>query len=288
MFFGALTSAFYIYASGICPFGGVEANYLSDWWAGYPSTGQTVYGYGSGYVAAFAFVYLVGKGGSTPQFGAANNQIELVNYEGTTGYPSSPVGYNLVGPDKMVVVDDVWDYCDRCTSTVRRKVKYQVLNSDGSPAPNIPLGELVSYGSSTCTLGRPIMDVNSCTVAQNEIISDRDRIRSLGMYATDANGEFTDNWTMGADGYTPTGCGYNVNFDQWQLCGLAIRCSGGICTYPNAGLTFASLKGWYHNDNIDNIIGTTDYILPNAGPLICPPNVSGCPDAIPWGTIITP
>jgi hypothetical protein len=172
--------------------------------------------------------------------------------------------------------------------TVRRKTTYQVTNSDGSVAPNIPLGEVNNYASSNCTQGRPSMLMNSCTVAKGQPIRNPDgppANQSNGMYATDASGQFTDGWDMGSDNYTPAGCGYNVQYDQWQLCGMG-RSGNNLI---NAGLTFGSVRGYIQNREVGIAFGmlTHTYVLPT-NPITCPIDTSNCPNAIPNGTAIKP
>jgi len=232
---------------------------------------------------------LVGLGppGFPAHFGAANNPIQIVNNDFGQGYPSNALGFNLVGPVEMVVESDEWSYCQGCTTTVARLVTYKVVNSDGSPAANIPLGEVNDYGSSNCTQGRPAIRINSCTVATNQNIpnpSGGTNNVSGGMWATDENGEFTDQWTMGSDGYAPVGCGFAVNYDHWQLCGLSTYFGSA-----NTGLTFATLTGTYYNNDVGVTIGGGHYFLPEgAVPDHCPPNNPNCRNAIPTGTVVTP
>lgn len=86
---------------------------------------------------------------------------------------------------------------------------------------------------------------------------------------------------MGADGYTPALCGFSVNYDHWQLCGLSEY--GG----SNAGLTLATVMGSYHPIQVDINVGPKQYDLP---PLIvpCTPNTPGCPGSLPVNTVFTP
>jgi hypothetical protein len=206
-------------------------------------------------------------------------------------YWSNTINFNLVGPTEMVVQDDEWDYCQGCKATVERFVTYKVMNSDGSAAANIPLGEAVDYGTSNCTGGpgggaRPSITIDSCTVADDQPIpnpSGGANNYSGGMWATMPDGTFTDGWSMGADGYTPSGCGFTVNYDHWQLCGLSYY--GGT----NVGLTHATVTGFYHNNQIGINAGSTQYILPPIPiPSSCAPKSLACPDRIPNGTVFTP
>jgi hypothetical protein len=249
-------------------------------------------------VSACGMIYggaAITLGGSSvpPQFGAASNPIQSAEYDGASHnyYLSNVLNFNLIGPVEMVVQNDVWDYCDGCSLTVRRKTTYKVTNSDGSVAPNIPLGEVNDYGSSNCNEGRPSMFMNSCTIAKGQPIGNPSGPpvnQSNGMYATDANGQFTDGWSMGGDNYTPAGCGYNVNYDHWQLCGIGLDSQNHEI---NAGLTFGTVSGYIQNreTGIRNTSGSNPkiYVLPT-DPITCPQDQSGCPNAIPDGTVIKP
>ena len=220
------------------------------------------------------------------QFGADNNPLQVANFfEGVYSW-SNTLGFNLIGPIKMVVQSDVWDYCEDCLITVRRKVTYQVVNSDGSVAVNIPLGEVNDYGTSTCDQGRPPIQINSCTVAPNEPIdnpSGGTQNISGGMWATDTDGTFTDGWTMGTDGYTPNRCGFPVNYDHWELCGLQVGSDNNV----TGGVPFGTLTGFYHNIQVGIYVGLGQYVLP---PLFvpCNPNKQRCPGSLPIGTAFTP
>jgi hypothetical protein len=232
-----------------------------------------------------------GTAAAPVQFGGVNNPIQAITYINATQYVSSnTLNFNVIGPVEMVVQNDVWDYCDGCSLTVRRKTTYQVTNSDGSVAPNIPLGEVNDYASSNCDQGRPTMIINSCTVAQGDPIANPSgppANQSNGMYATDGTGQFIDAWNMNGDNWTPAGCGYNVNYDHWQLCGMGQSGS----TLINAGLTFATLTGYIQNREVGitvpNGIVSGSYVLPT-NPITCPIDTSNCPNAMPNGTVIKP
>ena len=187
----------------------------------------------------------------------------------------------------MVVQDDLWDYCDGCSNTVRRRTTYKVVNSYGSAAKNIPLGEVNDYGTSTCYEGRHSVFMNSCTIPLGDPIpnpSGDPANTSDGMWATDSNGTFIDGWTMVIDGFSPSGCGFHVNYDHWQLCGLGKPQGNNLV---NVGLTFATLTGFYHTNQVGINVGTTQRILPlYFAP--CPPGTSGCLGSIPIGTEFTP
>ena len=77
--------------------------------------------------------------------GPANNPITGVNIDPETQavYTSAPFLFNLIGPYEMTVVSDYSVCCKNCDTTVQRNTQYRVLNSDGSPAANIPIGEII-------------------------------------------------------------------------------------------------------------------------------------------------
>jgi|SRR5579862_4102998 hypothetical protein len=103
------------------------------------------------------------------------------------------------------------------------------------------------------------------------------------MWATDATGSFTDEWTMGGDGYLPQGCGFAVNYDHWQLCGLTNPESGS----GNVGLTFATVTGFMHNNQIGIFSGLGTWVLPPfTAP--CKPDTKNCPGSLPTGTGFEP
>jgi hypothetical protein len=160
--------------------------------------------------------------------GPANNPITGVNIDPETQavYPSAPLPFNLIGPYEMTVVSDYWVYCKNCDTTVQRNTQYRVLNSDGSPAANIPIGEIMGpFTDYDCSQPPSGSVINSCTLATGEITgSGVTRIKSAGMGATNGGGEFTDQWSLASDAYTPAGCGLS-RVDQWQLCGLAYTSS---------------------------------------------------------------
>ncbi|MGH9478108.1 MAG: hypothetical protein ACRD1A_02670, partial [Terriglobales bacterium] len=56
---------------------------------------------------------------------------------------------------------------------------------------------------------------------------------ACGTFNANSNGLFEDDWTVGTDAATPSGCGFSVT-DHWQWCELA----------PNK--TFATLNGFTH------------------------------------------
>lgn len=265
-------------------------SYLPSW----PHCATAIHGdYIDGYIWQ-GEITLGGGGVSGPpvaQFGSAANPIQPMNDPQNNPVFGNTLNFNLIGPVKMVVTEDKYDFIVN-TVHVRRLTTYQVINSDGSTANNIPLGEVNDYGSSTCYEGRPFMNINSCTVATNDPIdnpSGPPQNKSAGMYATDTSGGFQDQWSMGKDTFTPPGCGYPVNYDHWQLCGYSYSLQSPW-PYINTGLTFATLQGSIHTNYVTITLGGHDYILPGLPnyPPNCQPNQTGCPNAIPNGTVVTP
>ena len=267
-----------VYGTNFC---GTQRSQGPVWWQDYVQFDNV-----AGYTYGWQLVGIANPlGNVSAQFGNTSNPFQISNYNFGVDYWSNTLGFNLIGPVEMAVQQDVWDHCVGCTTTVRRKVTYEVVNSDGSVAANIPLGEVMDLGTSGCFQGRPSITINSCTVAQGQSIgnpSGGTSNKSGGMWATDGNGEFTDSWTMGADGYTPAGCGFAANYDHWQLCGLTAPL-GSV----NAGLTFATLTGLVDTNRIGINAGSKQYVLPVAI-VPCPPNTPGCPGSIPVGTVFTP
>jgi len=227
------------------------------------------------------------------ELGAPNNPISGVNVTETepgqlTSFVGNSLPFNLIGPNEMVVVSDLWEYV--CTTgcnsgNIKRLTTYTVRNSDGTPAKNIPLGELMANAAYTCTNRTPVLRINSCTEAKDSVI-DAGHI-SDGMWATEFNGEFMDRWTLGMYPFTPAGCGLTTVYDDWQLCGLAAVYQCGLAyTEPNYGLSFATLSGVTDTNQVSLIIGGTTYTI---GPNTCGPDTSYllCPSAIPPGTVVS-
>ena len=233
-----------------------------------------------------------GVGTITPaKFGGSNNPLTVLEKDTDSVLTfGNSLPFNLIGPYEVRVINDYWEYCQNCETTVQRNTQYKVISSDGSPAANIPIGEimgpLTDYNCSQATSGSKI---NSCTLAKGTTTgSGVTGIKSDGMGATDANGEFVDAWTVGSDTYTPVGCGAH-RVDQWQLCGLAQVTDDAEFqqdSQVNWGLTFAGLSGFIHTNETSFTVNGMSYELPGTG--ICGPDYYTCPDRIPAGTIITP
>lgn len=128
----------------------------------------------------------------------------------------------------MVVESDHTIMCFDCSATVERDATYPA-------APNISIGESVATSNWTCT------SPSSLTTT------------SCGTY-TAVGGQFTDHWSLGADGASPSGCGFDIT-DHWQWCPLA--------------KSFATLFGYIRQLNVEI-------------------NGSVSPGMMPGGTVIKP
>ena len=112
-----------------------------------------------------------------------------------------------------------------CTTTVYRQIFYEVHNFSGSTT-NLayqPLGENASTSVSTCTPQQTAV-TTSC---------------SAGISATDAGGNFEDDWTLGTDNLSPSGCGVTVNYDHWQMC------------FNGHPKTFGTISGYVHTNETE-------------------------------------
>lgn len=261
----------------------------------------TPYGYSliAGYYSPTAFLgagcRTAGVGTITPaQLGGNNNPltaVELVEVGTNAGQITlgNSLPFDLIGPYQVVVEGDEWAYyCTSCnTNNIRRLTTYKVINSDGSPAANIPTGEILQIGGWNCTQPVPVTEADSCTTATGTVVLG---VKSLGMSATGTGGAFTDSWTLGGHNYTPGGCGFKALQDQWQLCGLAQvtdAVENQFDSNVNWGLTFAGLNGAVFSEEVDMTINGQSY---NIGPGNCAvlSEYPLCPYAVPKGTIITP
>jgi hypothetical protein len=146
------------------------------------------------------------------------------------GETSNPGSLTLDGPFYMIVEDDQMGHCYGCSTTVERFVTYQVMNFSGSSAGAIPIGESYTpVAGWNCTQSRPTTKVTLCS----------------GGDTTLSDGEFTDGWTLTADGYTPVDCGETGNnVDDWQWCAT--------------GRSIGKLTGWVHT----NAVSINGYVNP--------------------------
>lgn len=133
--------------------------------------------------------------------------------------------YNFVVdyPDEMAVVNDNGGQalCTGCTTTIKRLVTYQVKTFSGATAGVISTQEDPTVSGWNCTVPSSAnLEYSKCPTP------------------TDQNGEFTDTWTMGSDGFSPAGCGTNIT-DHWQWCDIS------------PAKTFATLSGYIHTNQIE-------------------------------------
>jgi len=146
-----------------------------------------------------------------------NNSITVT----ASGQKSNSATFVVNGPYHMIVEGDVTDKCSGCSTTVRRRVTYQIQNFDGTNAGATWMGEDFNDGSSSCT---PNTQPTSAPCSAN--------------FQTPSNGLFTDGWSMNSDSYTPPGCGVTVNYDHWQWC------------QHSPPQTLGTLTGYIHTDKI--------------------------------------
>ena len=131
-----------------------------------------------------------------------------------TNQTSNQGVFTLDGPFYMTVYSDVLGHCSGCTTTVARFVTYQVRNFTGSLAANIPIGENVVTSSWNCQQNDPGNETAPCSAGT----------------MTGSSAEFTDEWALSSDSFTPVGCGENVD-DHWRWCptGSSIGHLSGYC-----------------------------------------------------------
>jgi hypothetical protein len=133
-----------------------------------------------------------------------------------TNQTSNQGAFTLDGPSYMVVKLDTMGKCNGCSTIVKRFVTYQVTNLSGSATGSIPIGEsLTQVAGWNCTQSRPVFNTTSCSQGATTL-SDR---------------TFTDGWSLGSDGYTPTGCGETGNnVDEWKWCATSTPTNIGALT----------------------------------------------------------
>jgi hypothetical protein len=146
------------------------------------------------------------------------------------GATSNDADFTLDGPIYMSVVSDTWDYCTGCSTTVRRKVAYQIMNASGASSNAIPVCEapLITNGPA-CTPAVPPPSFTACTSPY-----------------TAAGGQFTDTWSLNSDAYAPVGCGFSIA-DTWGW-------SPNVTVMRN----FATLSGYVHT----NAVNVNGFVVP--------------------------
>jgi hypothetical protein len=130
------------------------------------------------------------------------NSITVTNT--ITNLTSNKSSFTLDGPFNMVVQSDTMGLCNGCSTTVKRNVKYKIMNLSGSSAGAIPIGESYTPVSGwNCTQSRPSVSLTLCSAGDT----------------ANSDGTFTDGWSLASDGFTPAGCGETGNnVDEWQWC----------------------------------------------------------------------
>jgi hypothetical protein len=146
-----------------------------------------------------------------------NNNISVT----ASGQNSGPSTFQVDGPYHMIVQSDVTGLCSGCSSTVARRVTYQVQNFSGTNAATTWIAENIAFSGWSCTQQE---GHQFAQCSQND--------------QTLSSGTFTDQWTMSSDAYTPAGCGFNVTYDHWQWC------------QHSTAQTLGTLTGYVHTDKV--------------------------------------
>lgn len=143
-----------------------------------------------------------GNGNWTGNGTAANVGNWSLTYSvGGVAAAPSPLNFQVDGPANMVVTRDVLGKCNSCTTTVVRDVTYQVFKLSGSNVGSIPICESVQLSNWNCSQPDPGGSINACNVNNG---------------VTTASGQFTDEWTLNSDRWTPAGCGFGSIVDTWK------------------------------------------------------------------------
>lgn len=150
---------------------------------------------------------------------------------------SNAVTFTVTGPHHMIVESDITGLCSGCLTTVLRSVTYQVVDQDGLGVGQIGIGESAVLGANSCNNGGTHLSL-------------------CGSASTDAQGQFTDDWSINTDNVPSASCGFTIT-DEWEWC-------RGTTT-SNIG----NLSGYIHADHISI-------------------NGSISPSQMPQGTVINP
>lgn len=121
-----------------------------------------------------------------------NNDLSVT----ASGTKSNTANLVIDGPAYMLVALDQAGFCNGCSTTVQRLVRYQIMNFSGTSntMSTQEIGEAPSLTPSTCT-PPGLTSFNAC---------------GSSFPAFPVAGFFTDRWTMGRDGSTPVGCDIGV------------------------------------------------------------------------------
>ena len=146
---------------------------------------------------------------------------------------SDPSPILLDGPFYLTVQGDQLGKCSGCSTTVARFVTYQVTFFSGVPAGTTAVGENPVLSNWNCNQSEPNPMSAPCSEG----------------FMTTSNGEFTDEWSLGGDGYTPAGCGCNVD-DHWKWC--------------VTGNSIGHLNGYIHTDaiSINGVVNSPQPVHP--------------------------
>ncbi|MFY9726620.1 MAG: IPT/TIG domain-containing protein [Bryobacteraceae bacterium] len=214
---------------GTSPSVSLSGDSYVSWTTSGTSTGTTIYGtvtIDPSDPGGETVTVTVTPGGSGNNFGSG----------GSGGSGSGSNTATVVGggnPCKMVVVSDYTNLCPGCSSSVQRKVTYQVMTQNANVGV-IGICEVPDLGSANS--GPTKYDQN---VPPMQITA-----RGLpGM--TSSSGQFIDNWSLNQD-FTPVGCGYPVNSDAWY----------GLAVITGVKTTLGTLSGYVYTNavNINNSV----------------------------------
>jgi hypothetical protein len=131
-----------------------------------------------------------------------NNNVSVTN---PAAGSSNAANLVLDGPYHLIVESDVTETCLNCTTTVQRRVTYQIKNFSGTNAGTTNICEQPAITGYSCTINNGT-SADWCPGTGSQTQSPT---------TSESNGQFTDEWSMASDGYTPVGCGFNIT-DPWS------------------------------------------------------------------------
>jgi hypothetical protein len=134
------------------------------------------------------------------QIGPSSITVTATGSDGTQ-QTSGPSSITLDGPFYLIVEADMLGKCTGCSTAVLRAVTYQVTWFSGLAGGITAVGENPVDSAWNCNQNYPGVSFAPCSQG----------------FMTTSNGEFTDDWSIGSDGFTPTGCGSNTD-DHWMWC----------------------------------------------------------------------
>ena len=190
----------------------------------------------SGQASAPTRIVITVSIGFTAAIGSTGNNITVT----ANGQTSSPAAFTVDGPTHMVVEGDTLGRCSGCSTAVARFVTYQIVDFSGTNSPTLVIGEAPTTSGWSCSQQEPGSLTTICSSNP----------------ATATNGVFQDEWSIGGDVFTPSGCGFAIT-DHWQWCAMSP---------PH---TFGTLTGYIHTDAV-SINGSVN--PPNQFPIGTPIN----------------